>query len=357
MFCDECAGSGVIYPVSDMLFDADKYMHHHIASAHGSSAMALLNLDKKLNGLSQHQQQLMEHFYRGSSDALIQNDLSIGSASTVRNHRFQLKEREIQAKVFLALCQLISSRQNEGVSTNVANQPHSNETEQNDCYGTSSSEVCAVLQQYFVGGITGVLNNFPSKKKRAIIVLRELIKRFDPDKVYTEVQVNNIIKTAYADFVTVRRCFIEYGFMQRKDDGSAYWRIKKSNIEFIGEYFNGDAHMKIDKEKIKNTPINAGVFCIKNKDNGKILVLGTTDLKTMNGKRFELLMGSSRNKQLQQDWNIYGETVFEFTVLYKLDEKEQHNLDEMLPQQRRKTMKNYESIWINKFIADGLSSY
>ena len=145
--------------------------------------------------------------------------------------------------------------------------------------------------------------------------------------------------------------------MQRKDDGSAYWRIKKSNIEFIGEYFNGDAHMKIDKEKIKNTPINAGVFCIKNKDNGKILVLGTTDLKTMNGKRFELLMGSSRNKQLQQDWNIYGETVFEFTVLYKLDEKEQHNLDEMLPQQRRKTMKNYESIWINKFIADGLSSY
>ena len=115
--------------------------------------------------------------------------------------------------------------------------------------------------------------------------------------------------------------------------------------------------MKIDKEKIKNTPINAGVFCIKNKDNGKILVLGTTDLKTMNGKRFELLMGSSRNKQLQQDWNIYGETVFEFTVLYKLDEKEQHNLDEMLPQQRRKTMKNYESIWINKFIADGLSSY
>lgn len=36
-------------------------------------------------------------------------------------------------------------------------------------------------------------------------------------------EFNEIIKTAYYDYVTVRRFLIEYGFLDRKPDGSQYW--------------------------------------------------------------------------------------------------------------------------------------
>jgi len=35
--------------------------------------------------------------------------------------------------------------------------------------------------------------------------------------------VNEIIKNRYPDFVTIRRYLIEYGFMERKPNGSEYW--------------------------------------------------------------------------------------------------------------------------------------
>lgn len=37
------------------------------------------------------------------SEAAIQKEMGIGSASTIRNHRFALKEKERQSKVYLAM--------------------------------------------------------------------------------------------------------------------------------------------------------------------------------------------------------------------------------------------------------------
>jgi hypothetical protein len=70
------------------------------------------------------------------------------------------------------------------------------------------------------------MSTFPKKEKRKVVLLRHIAGRFDPELKYTEKEVNEIIKTAYDDFATIRRYLVEYGFLDRKKDGSCYW-IKK----------------------------------------------------------------------------------------------------------------------------------
>lgn len=65
----------------------------------------------------------------------------------------------------------------------------------------------------------------------------------------------------------------------------------------------------------------AGIYCIRNTHNGKIFVAGTPNLKSLNGRRFELQMGTCQNQQLQREWNEYGEDAFEFEVLELLKKK------------------------------------
>lgn len=76
------------------------------------------------------------------------------------------------------------------------------------------------------------------------------------------------------------------------------------------------------KQIYKEIKIEAGVYQIKNVKNGKVLVVGTPNLKTINGKRFELQMGTSINKTLQQEWNEFGEDAFVFEVLEVIEPKE-----------------------------------
>ena len=79
----------------------------------------------------------------------------------------------------------------------------------------------------------------------------------------------------------------------------------------------------VDKKALKQaykqqTP-TMGVFQLLNKQNGKILLEGATDIQAKwNRHRTELKMGSHRNMQLQQDWNSQGEEHFEFSILSEL---------------------------------------
>lgn len=80
-----------------------------------------------------------------------------------------------------------------------------------------------VLKNYFRKGLNGPLDTFPSKDKRKYIIAQEIIKRFEVGKVYLEIEINEILKGIYPDFATIRRFFIDYGFMNRSDDGKEYW--------------------------------------------------------------------------------------------------------------------------------------
>ena len=48
----------------------------------------------------------------------------------------------------------------------------------------------------------------------------------DPKKKYTEKELNTILVESFDDYVTIRRYLIEYGFLDRKKDGSRYWILQ-----------------------------------------------------------------------------------------------------------------------------------
>ena len=221
LFCRQTYQQGIIYPMGEVLYEAEKAMLVHIQQSHGSVFETLIQLDKKYTGLSDIQREMLQLFHKGLSDKEILERSSSGSISTIRQHRFKLKEKERQAKIFLAL---MANLENSRVPMKDS---HINKEEivVDSRYGITENEREKVLQTYFKNGLDGAVDIFPSKEKRKIMVLQHILKRFDQGKKYSEKEVNDIIKTAHDDYVTVRRYFIEYGFMDRNSDGSQYWVI------------------------------------------------------------------------------------------------------------------------------------
>jgi hypothetical protein len=87
----------------------------------------------------------------------------------------------------------------------------------------TEQEQIEYVRAYFKEGADGPLAVFPRKEKRKIAVLRQLMRRFEPQRKYTEKEVNELLADAFDDYVTLRRNLIEYGFMDRYPDGSCYW--------------------------------------------------------------------------------------------------------------------------------------
>lgn len=110
LLCGERVEKGLIYPENNVLYEAEKFMKLHIEQQHISVFDYLIGLNKKLTGLTDHQNSLLQLFYEGKSDLEIQKELEIGSASTIRNHRFVLKEKERQAKIFLTMMELLKEK-------------------------------------------------------------------------------------------------------------------------------------------------------------------------------------------------------------------------------------------------------
>jgi hypothetical protein len=223
LLCGKKTDIGIIYPEDGVLFDAHKAMKKHIEKSHHSVFEYLIGLDKKLTGLTDHQNSLLHLFHQGKNDSDIQQELGIGSSSTIRNHRFVLKEKERQAKVFLAMMELLKEKdQHAPVIVNI----HKTATMVDERYNVTQEEADKVLKKYFPEGMNGPLMTFALKEKHKVIVLREIAKRFQPEAIYTEKEVNQILLSVYEDFVSLRRYLYDYGFLDRKADGSQYWLIE-----------------------------------------------------------------------------------------------------------------------------------
>ncbi|QFF97516.1 DUF2087 domain-containing protein [Psychrobacillus glaciei] len=220
LLCGEKIEKGIIYPAENLLFEAERYMKRHIELEHGSVFHYLIDLNKKLTGLTEHQSSLLRLFYEGKSDAEIQTELNIGSGSTIRNHRFVLKEKERQAKIFFTMMELLKEKDDHAPTFLPL---HKTATMVDDRYNITKEEQVDVEKKFFPEGVDGMLIKFPKKEKQKLATLRVIVKRFEQEKTYSEKEINEVLKNVYADFVTLRRYLIEYGFLDRKDDGSAYW--------------------------------------------------------------------------------------------------------------------------------------
>ena len=68
------------------------------------------------------------------------------------------------------------------------------------------------------------LTHIPSKQKKLLVVLRWLATLFQPEKLYTEPEVNAILKAVYeTDFVGLRRDLVDFGYLRRERGGGKYW--------------------------------------------------------------------------------------------------------------------------------------
>lgn len=223
LLCGEKIEKGIIYPHESILYEAERYMRIHIESTHQSVFEYLIGLDKKLTGLTDHQNHLLRLFFQGKSDKEIQSEMGIGSISTIRHHRFALKEKERQAKTFLAMMELLKEK-DEYAPAFIS--PHKTATMVDDRYAVTEEEQQEIIKKFLPEGVRGRLKKFPPKEKQRLIVLREITKRFESNTIYTEKEVNQLLNEMYDDYVMIRRYLIEYGFLDRKSDGSQYW-LKK----------------------------------------------------------------------------------------------------------------------------------
>lgn len=83
-----------------------------------------------------------------------------------------------------------------------------------------SDEDKKVLKAYT---FAGRLKQIPTKDPKLMVVLNWLALAFERDVTYTEAQVNEIIAKVHADFATLRRNLVDYGFLRRERAGTKYW--------------------------------------------------------------------------------------------------------------------------------------
>jgi hypothetical protein len=69
----------------------------------------------------------------------------------------------------------------------------------------------------------GRLVNLPAQEKKRFVILEYLAEEFDPDRRYSEREVNHILLEFNDDVATLRRELIMNHLMDRKD--GIYWRI------------------------------------------------------------------------------------------------------------------------------------
>lgn len=225
LVCGARYQEGEVVPMEGKYWEAHRAMQKHIKAAHTSMFHYLVGLDKKYTGLTEHQIRLMNYFYQGWSDKQILEEIG-GSASTIRNYRFTFKEKEKQAKITLAILELLKNsklvEQDAAKGKEFIEVPRTARMV-DDRFAITQGEFDKIIKSYFKEGPEGPLSSFPTKEKRRVAVLRHLMQRFSLERKYTEKEVNEILKAAYHDYVTLRRNLIEYGFMDREADGSAYW--------------------------------------------------------------------------------------------------------------------------------------
>ncbi len=223
MLCGKTFELGVIYALEGLLYEAQRAAAEHVRSAHGSVFLELLLFEKKLTGLTPHQAQVLRLMHEGKNDREIAAHTGSASTAAIRNLRFSLRERERQAKAFLALMEAF--RLERGSLERGRDEDLMNVNEEapmlDERFDITEEERAAVFKAYFAHGRVNA--SLPAREKKKIIVLYELIKRFEAGQKYSEKEVNALIGTTFEDFATLRRYLVDYGLLERTDDCLQYW--------------------------------------------------------------------------------------------------------------------------------------
>jgi hypothetical protein len=93
----------------------------------------------------------------------------------------------------------------------------------------------------------------------------------------------------------------------------------------------------------KETRRPMGVFQVRNRVDGKVMIGVSVDLPAMlNRQQSQLRMGGHPNKELQRAWNEHGPEAFEFEVLDTLTPPDGPDYDP------KPDLKALEELWLDK---------
>jgi hypothetical protein len=223
IICEDEFIKGRIYEIDSMLYDSKKATELHILEKHGSTLEYLLGMNSSFIGVSQVQKELLVLIASGLTDKEIAIKLGVAQ-STIRNHRYKLREKEKQARLFLSVMELISSNTKKKVNIldkDILCDAHKTATTIDDRYNITDKERESTIENYI--DENGAVKTFPAKEKKKIIVLSEIVKNFSEGKKYSEKEINRILGRINEDYATIKRALIEYGFMERSNDCNSYW--------------------------------------------------------------------------------------------------------------------------------------
>jgi hypothetical protein len=223
--CSACGKKfhrGLIYQIGEQLCEAEKAAELHVLTSHGDRLEYLIELGKGVHGLSEVQSKVLLGKYLGKDDETIAREIGNRSASTVRNHRFQLQKKRKEAQIFLAIMGLMESR-DEAASPSFI-EFHPDLPVADDRVLISREEAAELEAKYLDQKEEPSIIKFPRKEKAKLVVLRRVAQLFTPGKSYSPGEVDAILKPCMDDYATLRRYLIEYRFLKRTPGGGEYWR-------------------------------------------------------------------------------------------------------------------------------------
>jgi hypothetical protein len=219
--CEQRFMKGEVYPQGERYLMAETATREHVLSEHPPLYETLMNLGKKEVGLTDKQKEVLMDFAAGLTDKQIAGKQGIAQ-STVRHQRFVFKERAQQAKLYLAIYQLVDEA-TQGRKQDEFLDIHEGAKMVDDRYIITKKEEDKVKNNFLLSEVPLRLKAIPKGEKRKLVLLRLIVKEFEMEKHYTEKELNQILWSVYEDFVTLRRYLIEYGFMDRTRDCREYW--------------------------------------------------------------------------------------------------------------------------------------
>lgn len=139
-------------------------------------------------------------------------------------------------------------------------------------------------------------------------------------------------------------------------ESEVYFKLKLITTSFTIIAKNKRRVKKMDRKKVlkqqyREIPIEAGIYTITNKKNGKVCVVSTRNFKTINGVKFSLENGGYANKKLVEEWKEYGKDAFSFEIVEVLKPKEDPYYNE------KEELAKLEDKWLDKLLPFGEKGY
>jgi hypothetical protein len=223
--CGKEFETGEMFSFEGRFYDASKAIQLHIEKEHGNMIDILASFDKKYTGITENQKELLSMIFDGLSDNEIAKKTGVAPA-TIRHQRFVFREKAKQAKLYLAIFEVVEKAVSEGRGKSSDDElisVHHGAKMVDDRYFITKAEENKIVASVFESLQPLKLKVFSPKEKKKIVILRRIASQFEKGRKYSEKEVNSVLVAIYEDYATIRRYLIEYGFMERTIDCKEYW--------------------------------------------------------------------------------------------------------------------------------------